>query len=450
MLTMLTRSHLKILGKGKMDHSAEDHTPKPLSKNATRIEHEMEEGRLAAGHSASKTVHDEVYKLRRLDSSHGKLNQQAYHTDLAAIDHKLHANGYLPHMHILSHGRHAGELANEKHHGHAHQGNDTGQLQAHHRAPSAKEHTDNSDQPSARASHKAQPKGHVPAEAQASVAPAAPQERRTRAPRGAGARAARPNEPTTEREVPEAPTRVAAADTLPDSDAPPREVPQGWESRPPAPATSTLGGANYDQLKSAIQRAKAGGAPVSVLQYGDSHIAASHEAQEIKDNLAQLAPDRYTTKARVGTSADYPTRKENTTSWLDRPISAVKPDLVIVSYGSNDGDMSWGKESYKKIYDNLVSNIKQRAPNATLLLVGPTDRYRPKNLSLDTVIQAQKEVAAKYGADYYDIRQAMGGAGSIDALRKQRLAEPDRWHLTAPGYQVVGDMITRHVEERLK
>jgi lysophospholipase L1-like esterase len=406
-----------------MNHSVDEQSKTPLSKNATRIELEIE-GRLSTGHSAVKTVHDEIYKLRQLDSNHGKVNQRAYHADLEAIDKTLHRHGFLPQMHIVGHGHNAGHLVNEQ------PGNN-----AHKRAANVQE-------------------GHI-GRAERKPAPRAPERRSTLVP--AAIRPAAEEMPPALIEAPETRSSLPKPEQL----AP--ALARTDTRLEPAPVASDQSAANYDQLKSAIQRAKAGGRPVSVLQYGDSHIADGHEAQEIKDDLAALAPDQYSTKAKVGTSADYPLRDPKT--WLDKPITQAKPDLIIVSYGSNDVDMAWAgdsrkvtgprdhsksaEESYKDSYDTLVNNIKQRAPNATLLLVGPTDRYTPKNLSLDTVIQVQKEVAAKYGADYLDIRQEMGGAGSIDALKAKGLAEPDRWHLTAPGYQLVGDIISRHIQKQL-
>jgi lysophospholipase L1-like esterase len=206
------------------------------------------------------------------------------------------------------------------------------------------------------------------------------------------------------------------------------------------------------QLRTAIQRANSGGRPVSVLQYGDSHIAAGIEPKAIENSLRGLAPVDYQTKAKVGITADYPLHDPQ--NWLDQPIRQANPDLVILSFGSNDSAGAVNKQAYEQKYQHLVDEIRKRAPNASILVVGPTDGHTLDHSGrtlpgIDSVIDAQKEVAAKNGLNFFDIRSAMGGPGSIDKWYANHLAGPDKLHFTTQGYQLLGKDIGDHIKEEL-
>lgn len=58
-------------------------------------------------------------------------------------------------------------------------------------------------------------------------------------------------------------------------------------------------GRGLEHLKEAIQRASSGGQPVSVLQYGDSHIVEGTEAKTIEALLKGIAPTEYHTQPKV-------------------------------------------------------------------------------------------------------------------------------------------------------
>lgn len=219
----------------------------------------------------------------------------------------------------------------------------------------------------------------------------------------------------------------------------------------PSPTDSTT---NLAHLQAAIDRANQGGRPLSVLQYGDSHIAAGTEPKTIENALKQVAPTEYATQAKVGISANYPL--SNPKEWLDQPIQKANPDLVILSFGSNDSAGNVDKNAYEQTYQKLIDNVRERAPNAAILIVGPSDGdsitggNKGNTLpGLDNVVQAQKEVAAKNGLDFFDLRASMGGAGSIEDWHAKGLAGPDKLHFTTKGYEVIGQSIADHVKNEL-
>lgn len=219
----------------------------------------------------------------------------------------------------------------------------------------------------------------------------------------------------------------------------------------PSPTDSAT---NLAHLQAAIDRANQGGRPLSVLQYGDSHIAAGTEPKTIENALKQMAPTEYSTQAKVGISADYPL--QNPQQWLDQPIQKANPDLVILSFGSNDSAGNVDKNAYEQTYQKLIDNVRERAPNAAILIVGPSDGDSISGANkgntlpgLDNVVQAQKEVAAKNGLDFFDLRASMGGAGSIQDWQSKGLAGGDKLHFTTKGYEVIGQSIAGHITNEL-
>lgn len=134
---------------------------------------------------------------------------------------------------------------------------------------------------------------------------------------------------------------------------------------------------------------------------------------------------------------------------LRAEVAAEKPDAVILAFGTNEGlGGSFQPEAYRRGLARVLTNLRQAAPSATLVLVGPPDGRARRGGALDTVVATQRDLAQKLGAHFVDQRQAMGGAGAIDRWRGEGLAAADRVHLTAPGYQrlsrvVLSDLLPR-------
>jgi lysophospholipase L1-like esterase len=200
-------------------------------------------------------------------------------------------------------------------------------------------------------------------------------------------------------------------------------------------------------LTAAVERAKAGGRPVSIAQIGDSHIAPGIEtaslAKKFADNegLNQSQVD-YSYKGVVGKSASYAASHPG--EFLSKINSNT--DLVVVSFGSNEATKQVGN-GYKNDYAQLIGQIKQRAPNASILMVGPTDgaywNSRRQLAGLGSVVEAQKAVQSQTpNSAYLDVRQF---AGSMNSMRSRGMLSSDNLHLTAAGYKIVGGSIADSV-----
>ena len=133
-----------------------------------------------------------------------------------------------------------------------------------------------------------------------------------------------------------------------------------------------------------------------------------------------------------------------------RSLERRDPDLIVVAYGSNEvSDTDLDLEEYKASFNALLNKFHEAAPRASILVLGPPDRamrigYRWKTIGrMRALVEAQRQAAFEAGAAFYDLFNAMGGVGSIErwATQPERLAQPDRVHLTKAGYRLVADAL---------
>lgn len=177
-----------------------------------------------------------------------------------------------------------------------------------------------------------------------------------------------------------------------------------------------------------------------------------------------------------------------TRRWNDQLVAqdlkALSPQLVVLGYGTNEGFQDGlNIEAYREAYEGLIGKIKQVLPNATLMILGPTDgaklpayakfeeaitlrcapltsgeiqryddflesksdalaRWYPPP-KLQKVREVLKETAEEHGALYMDLSEVMGGPCSIRRwiLAEPRMALPDHVHLSDLGAAKVGKVI---------
>lgn len=121
-------------------------------------------------------------------------------------------------------------------------------------------------------------------------------------------------------------------------------------------------------------------------------------------------------------------------------------DLVILMYGLN---IASSTQSAYTGYCNLISaavkNIKTGMPGTSVLVVGCSDRAERTANGWRTMpgvlglIQAQKRVAINNGVAFWDLREAMGGEGSIVRMVQRGEANSDYTHINFKG----GDHLAR-------
>jgi hypothetical protein len=122
-----------------------------------------------------------------------------------------------------------------------------------------------------------------------------------------------------------------------------------------------------------------------------------------------------------------------------------EPALVVLAYGTNEaGHASWTLESYQAAFATVLERIRSAVPAASILVIGPPDRYlraRGKWLplvSVDRIVEAQQNACRELGCAFWDMRERMGRLGSMRDWLYAGLAQPDYVHFTVPGYQRLG------------
>ncbi len=155
-------------------------------------------------------------------------------------------------------------------------------------------------------------------------------------------------------------------------------------------------------------------------------------------------------------------------------LKKLNPDLILIEYGTREGfDDTLEVRQYEERLGVIIARIKQRAPQASILIAGPPDAARLPGFSssagaqvcralnpqetagyspmmersderlgrwhtppkLTAVRTAQRRVAAATGAYFWDWSKYMGGPCSIHAwaMATPALAEPDHITLTEAG-----------------
>ncbi len=136
-------------------------------------------------------------------------------------------------------------------------------------------------------------------------------------------------------------------------------------------------------------------------------------------------------------------------SW-DEPLLRAhlyrrSPALIVLAYGTNEaGNSDLTLEGYRTTFKQVLERMRRAAPTASLLVVGPPDRWiRIRGQwapmpGIDIVVEAQRQAATAVGASFLDIRARMGGKGSMRQWISAGFAQSDYVHFTSQGYRLLG------------
>jgi lysophospholipase L1-like esterase len=132
---------------------------------------------------------------------------------------------------------------------------------------------------------------------------------------------------------------------------------------------------------------------------------------------------------------------------LPRLLAVTRPDLVIVSLGTND---AFGKGFKEEIFATsllaLVAEIQTSCPDAAVLISTPSDsfyrRTRRAKPVVNPMVGVVRSTILRLGpsanGSTWDLFSVMGSAGSIKIWQKNALAGADLIHFTKEGYQLQG------------
>ncbi len=134
-------------------------------------------------------------------------------------------------------------------------------------------------------------------------------------------------------------------------------------------------------------------------------------------------------------------------AFFEKQLQLYKPDLFIISIGTNDAYMPKAKfdgEKFRNYYESFIQMIQRVNPNCAILLTVPNDSYYQRKIPNPNTATQQKiihEIAQKYQMAVWDFYKIMGGFGSSNKWYQQKLMPLDRVHFSYLGYQIKADLL---------
>ncbi len=150
----------------------------------------------------------------------------------------------------------------------------------------------------------------------------------------------------------------------------------------------------------------------------------------------------YTSIGVNGASFDYYKRA----AYFKNQLELYKPDLFIISIGTNDAYMPksyFDADKFRSNYEAFIQMIQRVNPDCAILLTVPNDSYYRRKYQNQNTATQQKiimELAEKYKMAVWDFYEIMGGLGSSNKWYRNKLMPRDRIHFTFTGYSIKGDL----------
>ena len=130
---------------------------------------------------------------------------------------------------------------------------------------------------------------------------------------------------------------------------------------------------------------------------------------------------------------------------LEKHTEVLKPDLVILSLGTNDTyTTNFRPDYFKNNYLQLIQTIRKASPEAAILITVPNDSYYRRREPNSNTALAEKgiyELAKEQACGVWDFYQVMGGYNSTFLWHKAKLMQNDLIHFTKAGYIIKGDLM---------
>ncbi|HEY3388510.1 MAG TPA: GDSL-type esterase/lipase family protein [Prolixibacteraceae bacterium] len=125
---------------------------------------------------------------------------------------------------------------------------------------------------------------------------------------------------------------------------------------------------------------------------------------------------------------------------------ALKPDLIIISLGTNEAfALNFKQETFYADMQLLYDQLKKANPNAGFLFTLPACSYRRKkpNLRLPLAGKTIIRFSTDNNISYWDLQGATGGDNSAINWKKRHLLRPDGVHYSRVGYELQGNLFCK-------
>jgi lysophospholipase L1-like esterase len=130
---------------------------------------------------------------------------------------------------------------------------------------------------------------------------------------------------------------------------------------------------------------------------------------------------------------------------FEQQLSVYKPDLFIISIGTNDAyTPDFDSLKFEAYYEAFLQMIWRVNPDCAVLLTVPNDvYYKKKHPNKNTRIQQSiiHRLARKHEMAVWDFYAVMGGLGASQKWYMKKWMPRDRIHFTSIGYSIKADLL---------
>lgn len=131
----------------------------------------------------------------------------------------------------------------------------------------------------------------------------------------------------------------------------------------------------------------------------------------------------------------------NRSHYFFENLAYLKPDLLIISLGTNDSYVrGLTEQEYHMLVTKFIRDLKKQHPEMCILLTMPPDTAfkQTKPESAKVVFETLFKIAQENNCALWNFAEVMGGNNSIHAWSTAGLASSDLMHLNEKGYAVQG------------
>jgi|WetSurMetagenome_2_1015567.scaffolds.fasta_scaffold208031_2 lysophospholipase L1-like esterase len=130
-------------------------------------------------------------------------------------------------------------------------------------------------------------------------------------------------------------------------------------------------------------------------------------------------------------------------SYFSEQTRALKPDLIIISLGTNEAyDLNFSQSRFYSDMQLLFNQLKQVNPGAEFLFTIPACSYRRRkpNPRLPLAAKTIIRFATDNNVAYWNLQEVTGGDNSAINWKKYHMLRPDGVHYSRAGYELQGNL----------
>lgn len=135
-------------------------------------------------------------------------------------------------------------------------------------------------------------------------------------------------------------------------------------------------------------------------------------------------------------------------NYFSRQVAELKPDLIILSMGTNEAQGHTDPGFMYRTMRDLVNNLLEQSPNALILLTTPADSYlRGKgfNPNMSDMSAVIRKFARDKGYAVWDLYNITGGENSAVHWKNSGLLSSDSVHYSKAGYAAQGKLLYQSI-----